>query len=362
MEISNDSTSCKSIAIVSGKGGSGKTMIAATMATVLDSLGKKVLLVDADYGTAGLTYYMGLNTVANISVGLTNLSSKENLNSESLEKYSQRMNGFKNSYFIGVGDHRRYLKSSKQTDVENLFLQLVSKSKEKFDFILIDCRGGIDAESLMVCRAVDEIVIVAETDTTSFQATQYLVDTLYDNDLSDKLSGFMINKVFDDPSSISRAGTASFKSQYLDSVPFDLEATKSFLVGDLPSRTSMFSSQVWHVLYKTFPEIIKKPALRSLAFGDYRGLSLRDNDSLLGGMMISFVCLALGSVLIYDQFAYIDFGSDIKEVTSDVKEVTIMSLVMLSVFSGVEPARRSVGRVFSAYKKLITRVFAGNRR
>ena len=355
MEINNDIVSCKSIAIVSGKGGSGKTMVAATMAATLDSLGKRVLLVDADYGTAGLTYYMGLNTVANISMGLTNLSSQGSFSSESLKRYSQRMNGFENSYFIGIGDHRRYLKSASKIDVENVFLQLVSESKEEYDFILIDCRGGIDAESLMVCRAIDEIIIIAETDTTSFQATQYLVDTLYDNDLSDKLSGFMINKVFDDPSSISRAGTASFKSQYLDSVPFDLDATKSFLVGDLPSRKSMFSSQVWHVLYKIYPGVIKKPTLRSLAFSDYRGLSLRDNDSLLGGIMISFICLALGSIVIYDQISDVDFDRSVIRFTT-------LNLVLFSAISGIEPARRGVGRVFSAYKKFVTNVFSGSRR
>jgi septum site-determining protein MinD len=353
MENNKDSISCKSIAVVSGKGGSGKTMITATMAAILDSMGYKVLLVDADYGTAGLTFYMGLNTVTNISVGLTNLSSQGAFDSKLLNKYSQKMNGFINSDFVGIGDHRRYLRSSAETDVEGLFLRIIDDSKEKYDFILIDCRGGIDAESLMVCKAVDEVIIVAETDTTSFQATQYLVETLYDNDLSDKLSGFMINKVFDDPSSISRAGTASFKSQYLDSIPFDLDATKSFLVGDLPSLRSMFASQIGYVLYKLYPENIKKPARRSLDFNDYRGLSLRDNDSLLGGMMISFTCLALGTILIFDQLLLI-------EMSRNLVNGAIGAIISLSVFSGIEPARRGVGRVVSAYRNLVLKVFSGN--
>ena len=352
MNEANDSISCKSIAIVSGKGGSGKTMVAATIAKVLDLLGHKVLLVDADYGTAGLTYYMGLNTVANISVGLTNLSSKSEFNAEEVNKYSQKMSGFENSFFLGIGDHRRYLKSSSGTDLEKLFLKLVEKERKKYEFIIVDCRGGIDDESLLVCSAVDEIVIVAETDTTSFQATQYLVDTLYDNNLSGKISGFLINKVFDDPSSISRAGTASFKSQYLDSIPFDLEATKSFLVGDFPNRKSMFFSQVWHVVYKLYPDVIEKPALRSLAFSDYRGLSLRDNDSLLGGMMISFTSLAFGAILFYSQISYF-------ELSRFSTMVMVQLLVLFSVFSGIEPARRGVGRVFNIYKRLITRLFSG---
>lgn len=353
MSNNKDHISCKSIAIVSGKGGSGKTMVAATMATVLDSLGHKVLLIDADFGTAGLSYYMGLNTVKNISVGLTNLSSQNNFNSDVLNRYSQKMKGFNTSYFIGVGDHRRYLKSSSETDIESLFQPLIKEAKKVYDFILIDCRGGIDDESLMVCNVVDDVVIVAETDTTSFQATQFLVDTLYDNDLSGKLTGFMINKVFDDPSSIARAGTASFKSQYLDSIPFDLDATKSFLIGDIPSSRSMFSSQVWSVLYKLYPDILTMPNQRPLQFSDYRGLSLRDNDSLLGGMMISFMSLGIGSILFYEQLI------NAKQFEG-ISSLSLLMLISLSVFSGIEPARKAIGRAFNIYKGLINRLFSGS--
>mgnify|MGYP003652121426 CR=1 FL=1 len=353
MEMKKDNSPSKAIAMISGKGGSGKTMVAASMATVLDSLGYKVLLIDADFGTAGLTYYMGLNTVANISVGLTNLSSLPVVNDEDVYKYSQTMKNFGQSRFISIGDHRRYLKSSSEHEVDILFNKIINTAKLDYDFILIDCRGGIDYESLMVCKSVDDIIIVAETDTTSFQATQYLVDTLYDNELSGKIAGFLINKVFDDPSTIARAGTASFRSQYLDSVPFDLDATKSFLVGDIPSKNSMFSSQIWHVLYKLYPEVIKLPNLRSLDFNDYRGLSLRDNDSLLGGMIISFSALAFGGILIYERLLLV-------ELDRTTINMALIFLIILSVFSGIEPARRGVGRAFSSYKKLVTKVFSGS--
>jgi len=351
MENNISKTSCKALAIVSGKGGSGKTMVTATMATILDSIGYKVLLIDADYGTAGLTYYMGLNTVANISMGLTNLSSQD-IDTHYISKYAQKMSGFDKSRFIGIGDHRRYLRNSNNDDLTFLFENIISQSRKEYDFILIDCRGGIDRESLIVCENIDDIVIVAETDTTSFQATQHLVDTLYDNDLSRKISGFMINKVFDDPSSIARAGTASFKSQYLDSIPFDLDATKSFLVGDLPSINGMFSNQIWHVLNKLEPELKRKPRSRALAFNDYRGLSMRDNESLLGGMMISFSTLGLGSILIYDSFSSVQYDQKLVQYS-------LFSLVVLSVFSGIEPARKGVGRILTIYKQMITRVFSG---
>ena len=45
-----------SIAVCSGKGGAGKTVFASALATMLAELGAKVVLVDADYSVAGLTY------------------------------------------------------------------------------------------------------------------------------------------------------------------------------------------------------------------------------------------------------------------------------------------------------------------
>lgn len=48
---------CKSIALLSGKGGSGKTTLALSMATMLSECGVKVLLIDCDLSTNGATYF-----------------------------------------------------------------------------------------------------------------------------------------------------------------------------------------------------------------------------------------------------------------------------------------------------------------
>lgn len=350
----NDDVGCRVVSIVSGKGGSGKTMVAATMTRVLDSLGLKVLLVDADYGTAGLTYYMGLATVPNISVGLSGLEDESNIK-EALPLYCQPMEGFSSSMFIGVGDHRRHLRDTVGRDLTGFFYEFVMAARAVADVVLIDCRGGIDDESLAVCHAVDDVLIVAETDTTSFQATQYLVDVLSEYGLSRKVSGFLINKVFDDPSAVARAGTASFRARYLDSIPFDLDATKSFLVGDVPGMRGMFSSQVWHVLYKLMPYKIFPPAMKSLSFNDYRGLSVRDNDSLLGGVFISFICLGLASIVVYSEFG-------VAQISSGVVRVSVVFLSGLAIVSGVEPVRRAIGRGLSFYQRTISRLFFGIRR
>ena len=347
----------KVIAIVSGKGGSGKTMLAATMAKLIDDQGEdNVLLIDADFGTAGLTYYMGLNEVKNITVGLTNLLHESDRNHiNAVEQLAQKMESFSRTSFIGIGDHRRYLKQYKNESSKILetFLSFIFQAKEKYQVIIVDCRGGIDEESIAVCSAVDDILIVAETDTTSFQSTQYLVDTLYDNGLSIKLRGFFINKVFDDPSTIARSGTSAFRTQYLSAIPFDLDATRSFLVGDIPSISTYFGRQIWHGVYKGFPDLLKRPSVPPLRPSDFRGLSIRDKDSLLGGMLLSFMSIGLGSGLILQ----ISTSSSLH--VNDKFIFLLAMLIIISSMSGIEPARKIIGRVLSLYIKLISRLVFG---
>ena len=341
----------KSIAVVSGKGGSGKTMIAATLAKILDEQERKVILVDADFATGGLTYYMGLKTVHNISTGLTNfIKHEEKLDIDFIYGKSQKMVGFSQSFFVGVGDHRRLYRYIDHENLQNTINDFLIKCRDICDVVIIDCRGGIDDESISVCREVERVLVVAETDTTSFQATQHLVDVLYDNDLSEKLGGFIINKVFDDPSAMARNGTAAFKTQYLSSIPFDLEATRSFLIGEIPKLNTLFANQVWFALHKAYPDYVYEPPRRALEHSDFRGLSVRDGDSLLGGMMLSFSSIAIGVPLLYSQI----LGYPLTEETF---YGGVIALMLISTLSGIEHGRRAIGRIFSIYSKIIKRGF-----
>ena len=52
----------KTISITSGKGGVGKSTITANLALNLSKLGKKVLVLDGDFGMANLDIMFGLHT------------------------------------------------------------------------------------------------------------------------------------------------------------------------------------------------------------------------------------------------------------------------------------------------------------
>ena len=62
----NKNSTTKFLAITSGKGGVGKSTIAANLGYILHSLGFKVGLFDADIGLANLDVLLKVNTKKNI--------------------------------------------------------------------------------------------------------------------------------------------------------------------------------------------------------------------------------------------------------------------------------------------------------
>lgn len=351
--MKNYSISFRKIAIVSGKGGSGKTMIAAMIARIFDKLGHGTLIVDSDVATGGMTYYLGLKMVKNVSVGLSTLiSNKNNQNDFELPKgLIQPLKNFKGSYFIGVGDTRKLYKSN--IDLSKIIKLISDKTKSELEIVIIDCRGGIDEESLSVCKAVDDIILVVESDTTSFQSSQHLVEILSDNELSQKIVGFIINKVFDDPSSIARNGTSVFKSQYLYSIPFDINATKEFLIGEIPEPTSIFGIHVWAAINKAY-DFIEEPPRRPWSFKQFSEATITGNESVIGGMFMFGLILIYSSLLLYSIF--ISVNSNYYYMTPRTK-IVIFSIIAL--LGALEPFRKIMGFVVKIYIRHVKKLFFG---
>mgnify|MGYP003616355044 FL=1 len=60
--VSQSPKSLRVIAITSGKGGVGKTTLSTNLAVAFTSLGKKVVVIDTDLGTANVDVVLGLKT------------------------------------------------------------------------------------------------------------------------------------------------------------------------------------------------------------------------------------------------------------------------------------------------------------
>jgi len=328
----------RSVAIVSGKGGSGKTMIAAVMAELFDSIGSSVILVDADTGTAGLSFYLGLEQVRNTSVGVSNLltgGTSETRIRDSL----QPIRHLAHARFLSAGDRRA--STVGLPDLNLRVKQLISGLDYlEPDVIIVDCRGGVDLESLAFCQAVDDIILIVESDTTSFQASRDLVEMLGSVGIAPKLAGFIINKVFEDPSTVARNGTALFGTQFLSAIPFDFEAMRDFFVGRIPSVYSVFAVHVQHALHRAFPDETLPPDGHVYTFTEFREVGLTNLDSLRGGLVAS-ACIIFATVLFI-----LSTLSSIAAPFHDFR-VAVLVLSIVGLLGASEGTRRFMGRALN---------------
>jgi MinD-like ATPase involved in chromosome partitioning or flagellar assembly len=249
----------RSIAIVSGKGGSGKTLVATALMLCFDGMLSNTILVDGDIGTGGLSYFLSVNYLSNVGQGLADylltnrfrdqavvkdpLSNPDQLTPDSdlLPSFVKTIKETWGARCITVGNHRRFLRVEEdlyKKGIGNFIEQLCRRYVKDEALILIDCRGGIDEDSVAVCESVSDILVIVETDAAAIQSTLYLLDVLTDKELFHKVKGFVINKAFDDPTIFANTMANLFRVPHLGSVPFDFDTVRRFLHGELPEPAS----------------------------------------------------------------------------------------------------------------------------
>jgi septum site-determining protein MinD len=331
------------IAIMSGKGGSGKTMATAVMAEILPP---PVVIVDADTGTAGMTFYLGLDLLPNTREGLTTLAQRS-LRSEpipNIERVLKPIPSQEGVRFLSIGDPRRLFRDMNEKRMTATIRQALEKLASLPGWTLVDCRGGIDRESLAVCRIVDEIILIVEPNTTSFQATQHVVDILARQDLDAKLRGFFINKVFDDPTITGREGTAAFGCQFLSAIPLDLAATRDFLVGAVPSKTTLFGTHIWDGLCKAYPHSVLPPLRPPWKSSEYREVNLLGVDSMRGGYLVA------GGIALASFEFYL-----LRDSRFYASGAPLMILAVLGMLGGIDSMRRKIGELLASYRRVAKR-------
>ncbi|MCX6820462.1 MAG: P-loop NTPase [Candidatus Aenigmarchaeota archaeon] len=136
------------IGISSGKGGVGKTTVAANLGLALRALGKRVLIVDCNLSTPHLGYYLGITDY------------KRTLNDVLLDRVAADAAVYNH-------DGLRVMPASlDMADLIGLDLKKFRKTvvkladPTKFDFVLLDSAPGLGREAVCVLNAADEILFV----------------------------------------------------------------------------------------------------------------------------------------------------------------------------------------------------------
>lgn len=164
----------ESLAIVSGKGGVGKTAVAAGVASCLAALGKKTICVDADFGLRNLDIAMGLSESALFDLGDV-LAGRA-----TLEKAIIRHPEVQNLYLLAAP------LDMTASDVDSeAFGQIIRELSGQYDFCVIDCAAGIGRGFRTVCSAAGKAVVVATTDIASLRDSQRVGFELEDMGVSE---------------------------------------------------------------------------------------------------------------------------------------------------------------------------------
>ena len=175
--MENCQRQAKVLAITSGKGGVGKTNIAANLSVCLSASQKKVLLVDADFSLGNLDVIMDLNSKYNIShviAGQKNIEDIIHIGPEGMEIICGG-SGLENLTNINEFQRQRIL---------NELTMLGSNT----DIIVIDTAAGISRSVIGFCLAADHVLVVTTPEATAMTDAYAMIKVLVGNRFAGRIS------------------------------------------------------------------------------------------------------------------------------------------------------------------------------
>ncbi|MGF9695580.1 MULTISPECIES: MinD/ParA family protein [Paenibacillus] len=162
------SRSSKILTIASGKGGVGKSNFTLNFALALQTLGRKVLVFDADIGMANIDVLMGTTSPYN----LYHLLYRQ----KSIQEIIQL--GANGLPYIAGGSGMKELFSLSDRDLE-FFAEQVEMIAQEMDYVIFDTGAGLSRENMKFIGAADECMIITTPEPTSITDAYALVKVMH---------------------------------------------------------------------------------------------------------------------------------------------------------------------------------------
>lgn len=145
------------IAVLSGKGGTGKTSLCAGIATALAQTGLKVLCIDCDVGLRNLDISLALCDSGSLSF----------------------VDVYKGSYSLSqAAEHAqfpglRFLTAPVNLQAEQVddkaFGAMLRQARREFDYIFLDAPAGLDAGFRLCAKSADRIILVTNAEPSAIR-------------------------------------------------------------------------------------------------------------------------------------------------------------------------------------------------
>ena len=165
------------LSILSGKGGVGKSNIAAALSFALADFGKRVVLIDADLGMANLDILCG---VTNARYNIANLiDGSRNLNEILVHFRASQRAAARNGgvALLPGGTGLKEIADLDEYSMERLFASL-SGLEELTDYLIMDAGAGIHRGVLSFAYASEYTVVVTTPEPTSMRDAYGVIKSL----------------------------------------------------------------------------------------------------------------------------------------------------------------------------------------
>jgi len=136
------------IAVLSGKGGTGKTTVCAGISIALSCLGERVLCIDCDVGLRNLDIPLGLGDANALSFQDV---SRGGYSLEQVDSHPE----YPNLFFLTAPMNQRV----DQIDGD-AFRTMLCNARSRFDYILLDAPAGVEGGFQLAVSAADRCLLV----------------------------------------------------------------------------------------------------------------------------------------------------------------------------------------------------------
>jgi len=215
----------KVICFASSKGGTGKTVVSASLGLFLAGMGKKVLLVDMDAATNGLSL-LYLEELVNAK----KLLAKKNVFARGIFEISEDelptpFSIEKSVDFVPAMYTMKQAEGIPEERFRTMIAETLAAFHGKYDYVLIDAQAGSDIYSQIAIEMADEIVIVSEYDPVSVEGVERL-KRLFPEALTPDRTWILFNKIL--PEIVKPLGDFLSVSRYITPIPWDVEVIRAF--------------------------------------------------------------------------------------------------------------------------------------
>lgn len=217
------------ITVTSGKGGVGKSSFAVNLALHLQRMGKKVVVLDADFGLANIEIMLGTRPSANLADLMYGGKTLKDILTEGPEGVG----------FISAGSGIKELANLKREQIFYVLHSLVELD-DLADVIIIDTGAGITDSVLDFVVFSQEVLLIVTPEPTSITDAYALLKTLHSRQefetsqtriklVANRVKNEQEGKEIFDKVSIVAEKFLNVPLQYLGCIPEDKEVSKAII-------------------------------------------------------------------------------------------------------------------------------------